>query len=499
MRAAVHPAGPAIRLPSLWRRLRTSNRRRRDLILPVLTLLLRSIGASILVLTLRAPKDMRRFIVGAILSVMLVWMIIISYLVLTPASYSSRWTFILPTSSSSSSVQVESIGHAQSTPSSPFGSSQLSPKVIYKEIISSERVRRAAAKRLDMPLGAFGSPIVKLIDETSLINIEMRGRSPEIARQKARALIEAFDAQLDALRRDEIRRRADVVKESLETYQNNLKAARERILEHQRQTGVLSMNQFSEASTSMELMRRKLGDVRADMHRLVAEQERLIANSGLDAPTAALLVKLAGEPSFTKLALDFADANSLYQTDGGRMGAANPYLALSRTKSATAYKELKHVARVVSGDNPAQLDKVLFLMNNTQRAEIVKALVFTQGQIAGKREELRTLEGEFQLLSDDVKRMSGAVARLEDLRKDHLVAEAVFTSALARLDTNKTDIYASYPMVQTLAAPDLADGKTSPYTLIAILAGILGSMLATAAWGMAWLGHMFGRKRWKKK
>ncbi|MFX8554359.1 hypothetical protein ABTM01_19535, partial [Acinetobacter baumannii] len=83
--------------------------------------------------------------------------------------------------------------------------------------------------------------------------------------------------------------------------------------------------------------------------------------------------------------------------------------------------------------------------------------------------------------------MSGAVARLEDLKKDHLVAEAVFTSAVARLDTNKTDIYASYPMVQTLAAPDLPDRRSTPNTLIAVLGGIAASLLALLALAMAWV------------
>ncbi len=56
-----------------------------------------------------------------------------------------------------------------------------------------------------MKLGEFGGPTIKLIDETSLILIEMRGRSPEIAQRKAAALIEAFNNQLEELRRDEIR------------------------------------------------------------------------------------------------------------------------------------------------------------------------------------------------------------------------------------------------------------------------------------------------------
>ena len=479
----------------MWRRLRTSDRRRRDLVILGLVLLGRAAFAVGVVLLMRAPVHMRRYIMGALATVTLCWMLVLLYLIATPPSYGSRWSFILPTASSGVSMQVESIGAAQTLPSSPFGSSTLSPKVIYKEIITSERVRQAAAAAIGMSVKEFGTPQVKLIDETSLLLIELSGRTPEAAQAKANVMIQAFNAQLDALRNDEIRRRAEVVQDSLKSYQMKMQDARERILEQQRTTGVLSINQFNETSTSMELMRRRLGEVRADLAKLLAEQERLTTSVGMDEATAALLLQLSGDPAFYKLATDFADANSLYRQDAIRMGPANPILALSRNRSMAAYRELQSAARTVDGSSSDRLDKVLYVINGSARAELIKMLVSNNGAIAGKRQELASLEGEFVRLDQDVKRMSTAVARLEDLRKDHLVAEAVFTSALARLDTNKTDIYASYPMVQTLAAPDLPDAPSSPYVLIAILAGVISSVLSIAAWGMAWLQAMFGRRR----
>ena len=463
--------------------------------MPGLMLVVRSVIASVLVLSLRAPRHMRQYILGTVMTIALCWTAVLLYLVLTPPSYSSRWTFILPTASSGTSLQVDSIGVASTNPSSPFGSSSLSPKVIYKEIIGSERVRLAAASSLEMTLGEFGSPQVKLIDETSLLLIEMRGRSPEAAQAKATALIQAFNEQLDTLRNDEIRRRAEVVKESLKSYQINLQSARGRISEQQQQTGVLSINQFSEASTSMELMRRRLGEVRAEHAKLVAEQERMTASLGMDSESAGLLLQLSGDPAFYKLANDFAEANAQFRQDSIRMGAANPVLALSRNRSTAAFRELKIAVSNVSGASPEKLEKLLYVINGSQRAELIKQLVNTHSLIAGKREEINTLESEFKRLDHEVKRMSGAVSRLEDLKKDHLVAEAVFTSALARLDTNKVDIYASYPMVQTLSAPDLPDSKSGPYTLIAVLAGVLASLLASFAWGLAWLRHMFSLRR----
>ncbi len=213
---------------------------------------------------------------------------------------------------------------------------------------------------------------------------------------------------------------------------------------------------------------------------------------------AALLIKLAtSDPAFNKLATDFGDANAIYQQDAIRFGPQNPLLQLSRNKATAAYRVLSAAMRNIGEEPQEKVERLMLLLNGSHRAELLRQLVSGNAAVSGKREELKTLEFEFNRLDEEVKRMSTAAARLEDLKKDHLVAEAVFTSALARLDTNKTDIYASYPMVQTLAAPDLPTSKSSPYTLIAFAAGVLGSMLSMAAWGMAWLRHMFSQKRSK--
>ena len=392
-------------------------------------------------------------------------------------------------------MQVESIGHAQTTPSSPFGSTSLSPKVIYKEIIGSEQVRLAASRAMGMKLGEFGVPRVKLIDETALMLFEITGPSAAVAQRKGEILIEEFHKQLDTLRRDEIQRRAEVVQESLRSYQINLRGARDRILDQQQRTGVLSLNQYNESATGLELQRRRLADVRADISRLTMEQKLLTNQIGIRPKVAAALLRLSADPAFTKSANEYADSHALYLQESGRLGSANPLLGLTRNRARTAELQLRELALASGIDDDFAFQMPLVVMNGTHRSELLKALVGSEAAIAGKHEELATLEAEFRQHTEGLTRMSAAAARLEDLRKDHLVAEAVFTSALARLDTNKVDIYASYPMVQTLAAPDLPEKRTSPNTLIALLGGMIASILAMAAWGMAWLRHMFIQRR----
>ena len=101
-------------------------------------------------------------------------------------------------------------------------------------------------------------------------------------------------------------------------------------------------------------------------------------------------------------------------------------------------------------------------------------------------------------MEERVKTLNAKVARLEDLKKDHLLAEAVFTSAVARLDTNKADVFASYPLTQVLATPDLPQSKSAPLLIFAVAGGLAGTILSSAAWTLAWLRQLFVRRRRKK-
>ena len=78
-------------------------------------------------------------------------------------------------------------------------------------------------------------------------------------------------------------------------------------------------------------------------------------------------------------------------------------------------------------------------------------------------------------------------SELADLQRDHHIAEAVFSSALARIDTNKQDPFASYPLVQTLAEPSLPKRPSSPSLMIALAGALAASVLTIMAFALAWL------------
>ena len=206
----------------------------------------------------------------ALLALAIVWASAFAYFTLMPASYTTKWSLILPTSNSSSSVTIDTIGQASTTPAQPFGTIQLSPKVIYREIATSEQVRNRAAESLMIPPRLFGKVRIKLVDETSLLFFQINGNSAEDARLRGRAVIQALEHQLDALRKDEQEKRAKIVRDNLQYYQASLDASTERILAFQRETGLQSIAQFTEASSSAELLRRKINDQRPEIERMAA-------------------------------------------------------------------------------------------------------------------------------------------------------------------------------------------------------------------------------------
>ena len=439
----------------------------------------------------------KRYVLGAGVSILGIIGLSTAYYVLTPTAYTSKWTLILPGSGSGVSFSVESIGQASSSAASPFSSPSLSPKVIYKEIVGADQVSNAAALAIHMNPRVFGKPQVKLIEETALMMFTINGRSPEEAQRKADALITAFQQQLDALRLDEINRRAASVRDTIRGYQDRLSVARSAVTRHQAESGLVSTDQFAETAKRVEEIRSKLIETRSSLADVAAQRDILASRLGLSPQKAAAALALAADPVFVKAisqrgdsALGVASKQKLY-------GRRSPNLLNEQASYLSADAMVRQ--RMQALGLKAQEEALLLVVNAKGREELLGKLVSLEAQAEGLASQTASLEGSFEKENERVHSLSSATAKLEDLKKNQLVAEAIFTSALARIDTTKADLYASYPIVQTLAAPDLPTARSQPKLTLAIMATFGGSLLAATAWTLAWMRQMFVWKRSRRR
>jgi uncharacterized protein involved in exopolysaccharide biosynthesis len=141
---------------------------------------------------------------------------------------------------------------------------------------------------------------------------------------------------------------------------------------------------------------------------------------------------------------------------------------------------------VTTGLDTATLS-TLDLAPHGVRADLLSDLVRKDVDRAGLFQELTTLQAQFADGQMDLTSKAAAAAQLQDLERDFSVAEAVFASAIARAQSSKSDVYASYPLVQVLENPSLADRPSSPNRKLAIAAGIAATLMTLMALTMGWV------------
>jgi uncharacterized protein involved in exopolysaccharide biosynthesis len=86
-----------------------------------------------------------------------------------------------------------------------------------------------------------------------------------------------------------------------------------------------------------------------------------------------------------------------------------------------------------------------------------------------------------------VEQLAVPATELDSLLRDHQVAETVFASALARIDTNRTDVFASYPLTQTVEMPALPGSPATPSKKFIALGTIAGMVFYAIGLALLWI------------
>ena len=129
---------------------------------------------------------------------------------------------------------------------------------------------------------------------------------------------------------------------------------------------------------------------------------------------------------------------------------------------------------------------VLDIAPNGERAALLAELVGMHAKYMGAKEQFDAMLTQNAAQAARLDEMATAAARLQDLQRDFSVAEAVFASAIARTQTSKSDVYASYPLVQVLENPSLPDEPSSPNRKLAIAAGGAATMMMLIGLLLGW-------------
>lgn len=406
-----------------------------------------------------------------------IWAPVLLYVVKAPPIFNSSWTIIIPGTQVGASVDLVNVGEAYTDVRTPYGGNSFSPGVNFKKIMSSYSVMTAAAERLDLTLDDYGKPKIQVTDQAATIDVMFSGDSAELAQKKSQALYDAFLAELDTLRKDEVNARRSGSNEQLEAYRVEADRAGQELAEFRDTSTVVSADQYRAMVGTASNLEESLGKARVGRDAITSRLGSMADTLGVDAYRAADVMLLRQDKLVQALSSEYAKLQGEFLELASVLGAKHPKVVHARAKSNTARFSMIERVRAVVGDVDESLLTTHLPDPVGDDGQLYKDIVTFEAEREALTREITSSE---QLLAE----MRGRIAvagtdldRLEELERVRSTATTILVSATSNLDLGRSNIYATYPLTQLLVEPTLPDRPKRLLKLLAILGGLIGSGL----------------------
>jgi uncharacterized protein involved in exopolysaccharide biosynthesis len=410
---------------------------------------------------------------------LLIASIVMLYLDKTPV-YKSELELVLPGTGASSTVSIDNVGQVVSQTSAPFSSRGFNLRVNYKEMLLSRGVLFLASEKTAMTSADFGQPKITLTEQTSILAISITGKSAAQANRKAWALYESLQQELKRLRIDEVSRRDLSIQSVLDEYRVKLNQARANVTEFQQRSFLVSLVQFELLVNSLQSLKEKQIYLHAQVKNLANYSHGLSQNLGVSSDLAGKAFILQSDVEFRGLLKELDASTALLSEYQSRWGKGHPKVIAEQLRYNAAKKSLLNRSNEIAGPHAANSFTSLDLELNPKRAQMFADLIEASALHAGIKAELGDLKRTELQLSDQLKLYARESAVLDRLQKEFDLAEAIFTSAAARIEAGKADVFASYPVIQVLTTPSIPSEIDSPITALGLVAGAVGIIFITS-------------------
>lgn len=423
--------------------------------------------------TLKKP-----YLVTALLSYLFVAALVVLYLNKAP-SYTSDMEMVLPGTGSSNSVSLDNVGQVVSQTNTPFSGGGFNPRVNYKEMLSSRGVRSRAADKLKISIESLGKPRIKLTEQTSIITLSMSANNKQLAQAKTLALYESLQDELTSLRNDEVSRRDLSVNQVLDQYRERMNITRNAIVDFQQRSIVVSTDQMDQLVRTLSSVKEKHVYIKAEAKQSGQYINQLSEELGVSPKLAGQAFALQSDVEFRVYTNELKESLAKLTEYSSRWGVNHPKVKAQQKRLNYTRIAINERSTKMYGVNSTEIFNSLNLDLNPNRSELFAELIDAYAKQKGQESMMADLARSSEHLSDQLKIYSREIVELERLHREFNMAEAIFTSAAARLEASKSDIFASYPVLQMLTTPSFPIKQSSPRNIIAFAAALTGFIFIT--------------------
>jgi uncharacterized protein involved in exopolysaccharide biosynthesis len=444
------------------------------------------------VMTLARSKKERwlRYLVLTLLLNSAIWGVTMFYLKHAKSTYTSEWAIILPGSAPGIDINLPNIGQASSSSNSPFGGATTDPRANYQFIAMSDAVLTKAAMAMHVTEEEFGKPRVKLIDNTTIMTVQVQGDSPERSQQKSLALYQSLSKRLSLLRVEEVARRDEGIEDTLQSAKNKLATAQQQLSNYKVNSGLSFPGQVDNLSVNVEQLRRQRTEALVQAQQSTRRLQQLAANLGISSQQAADAFLLQADQQFQQNLKNYSEATANLAVLRSKWGLNHPEVVRELARQDASGIRLRDRSTQLLGREIGQQALVtLSLSADDQgggRASLFRDLITVQAEQQGLSEAVRTLDQQIGTLDDRLSDLSQKQSKLESLEREMQTAEAVFASTVAKLDLGKSEIFSAYPLAQLVAEPSLPQEASAPRRSLILLGSATGSIFCSAGLGLLW-------------
>jgi uncharacterized protein involved in exopolysaccharide biosynthesis len=430
-----------------------------------------------------------RYLVLILLLNSAIWGLTVFYLKYAKPTYTSEWAITLPGSAPGIDINLPNIGQASSSSNSPFGGATTDPRANYQFIAMSDVVLNKAATAVHETENEFGKPRIKLIDNTTIMTVQVQGGSPEQAQRRAAALYEALTKRLTLLRIEEVARRDEGIEETLQSARGKLATAQQRLSVYKVNSGLSFPGQIDNLSVNVEQLRRQRTEILVQANQATSRSQQLSATLGISSQQAAEAFLLQTDQQFQQNLKTYSETTANLAVLRSKWGRNHPEIVRETAKQDTSDLALRDRSTALLGREIGQqaLSTLsLSVGDGGGRASLFRDLITVQAEQQGLAEAVRTLDQQIASLDNRLGDLSYKQSKLESLERDMQTAEAVFASTVAKLDLGKSEIFSAYPLAQLVADPSLPQEASAPRRSLVLAGSLVGSLFCTAGLGLLW-------------
>lgn len=431
----------------------------------------------------------RRYLLAALLGCVALWSVAIGSMIVWPRTWAVEFTLIIPNGDPDARVDLREVGQAYATKGSTYDSKSLDPRVNYREILLSDDVVSAAASAVGLEPDKFGEPRIKLIDQSSVMELRVTGKSAQVALDKAHAINQAFQDRLTALRHDELAQRERAIEQAVRTSREKLEAAQRELLRFKVDAHLVSEKQLDEMAMDTTQLQRRLIELNQRLARDRATVTSLTQQLGIPARLAGWTLTLQGDAVFQEYFRQYASAAGQLASYAHKWEDGHPKVREASGQRDSSFNAMRDRARVVLSEPVTQADlrRMAMVLQDRGRDLLLREMVSAQSSADSAQAEIAEISRQRDRLAQELPRLASESAQLDELQRRVNFLEAVFTGAVGKTDVGLANVFSSYPMVQTLVAPSLPQRPASPRASYIGAGAVVASLLLLVGLSLAWL------------